>query len=82
MENNQRSRVLTFVANAFRLLTITTTPPSHHRESEWLSTIKGVLPFLESKSGLPFTTNAWPICIGFFVIFCALIFFAWILMKG
>ena len=82
MNNNPRSRVMVFVASAFLFLTVITTPPGHHGEFEWVSTIKGLLPFLESKTGLTFTNYAWPICIGFFVIFCVLMFFAWTFMRA
>ena len=82
MDNSQRSRVMVFVASVFLFLTVITTPPDHHGEFEWVSTIKGLLPFLESKTGLPFTNYAWPICIGFFVIFCVLMFFALTFMRA
>ena len=82
MNDSVRSRVVVFVASVFLFLTVITTPHGHHGEFEWVSTIKGLLPFLESKTGLPFTDYAWPICIGFFLVFCVLMFLAWILCKA
>ena len=82
MNNNQPSRVMAFVASVCLFLTVITMPPGHHGEFEWVSMIKGLLPFLESKTGLPFMDYAWPICIGFFLVFCVLMFLALIFVKA